>query len=105
MIVYRGPQLVQFVNAYPNRRLAGSVVSARQASQVATSGEINANSPVSARLSRIAKPASPTGGISATTVSWIQASGGASDTIASTNRSTSGAGPSASATSPADELS
>src|ERR1035441_10859845 len=50
MMVYRGPQLVQLVKAYPYRRLRGSVQSARHAAQVAMSGETSANLPVSATL-------------------------------------------------------
>src|SRR5450759_914993 len=43
MMVYRGPQLVQLVKAYPNRRLRGSVQSARHWAHVAMCGEISAN--------------------------------------------------------------
>src|ERR1019366_7754288 len=66
MMVYRGPQLVQLVKAYPYRRLCASAMSVRQASQVAMSGETNANLPVSATLGRMRNSRSPAGGTEVT---------------------------------------
>ena len=59
MMVYRGPQLVQLVKAYPYRRLPGSVQSARHSAHVAMSGETSANLPVSATLGRMRNSRSP----------------------------------------------
>ena len=66
MIDHRGPQLVQLVNGYRQRRWAGSWISARQSSQVARSAGMVGRGAAAARLARIANPAAglrpPAGG-------------------------------------------
>src|SRR3954454_24098067 len=103
-MVYRGPQSVQFVNAYPNRRFVGSQISRRHAPHVAMSGDTSANSPGVSTLSRRTNEASPSVATSATSTVPTRASGGASSAIAATNRSTAALSPSTSATNPAAEL-
>src|ERR1035441_43846 len=104
MMVYRGPQLVQLVKAYPNRRLPGSVQSARHAAQVAMSGEISANLPVSATLGRMRNSRSPVGGREVTARSWIQASGGCSVPNASRKAAIAAGAPSTSAIRPEESF-
>jgi hypothetical protein len=50
MIVYRGPQSVQVMKGWPWRRLEGSRISIRQASQVAMSAGTKVRGPSAAAL-------------------------------------------------------
>ncbi len=53
-MVKRGPQLVQFVNAYSKRRFAGSRSSRKQSGHVATSGATSVKPPAPCSLVAIA---------------------------------------------------
>src|SRR6266487_1212985 len=103
-MVNRGPQLVQLMNGYPNRRSAGSASSARQSSQVALSAETSARRRPVWSLAAIANPAAPVGTIAAAVTRSTRASGGACVSSSPRNCSTHAAAPSTSAKTPSTSL-
>lgn len=101
-IVKRGPQWVQFVNGYRNRRACGSSTSAAHAAHCAASGITVAAGAASPRVdSRIANPGD--GGsstIAPRTISSIRASGGRPAASAARNRSRAAASPPSASSTP-----
>src|ERR1035438_4077905 len=61
-MVNLGPQFVQLMNGYPNRRSSGSASSARQSAQVALSAETSARRRPDRSLATIENPVAPPGG-------------------------------------------
>jgi hypothetical protein len=104
-MVNRGPQLVQLMNGYSWRRLAGSLSSARQSAQVAVSAEIRVRrSPVWLSLAAMTKDAERTGRRALVVTRSILASGGASPSSRPRNSATAACGPSTSANTPSRSL-
>ncbi len=99
-MVNRGPQLVQLMNGYPKRRSAGSVSSRRQSAHMALSAATGVFRWPPGPLGEIEKEAVPSGGMFLVATRSILASGGASRSSATRNRSTSGGAPSTSANTP-----
>src|SRR6266567_8070429 len=90
VIEYRGPQFVQFVNAYPKRRSEGDRTSSRHCAHVATSGDVSVKLPASGRLSTIVNDVYPASASSAAIVQpSIREIGGASDWTAAAKRAAS----------------
>ena len=111
-MVNLGPQLVQLMNGYPNRRSAGSVSSRRQSAQVAVSADTRVR-----RRRRPARPPRPGGSLAAmakdadrlgvmalVVTRSILASGGASRSSRRRNSLTAAAGPSTSTNTPSRSL-
>src|ERR1017187_7039020 len=104
MIVNRGPQFVQLMNGYPNRRSPGSASSARQSAQVALSAETRARRRPVGSLGAIENPAAPFGVMGCAVTRSTRASGGASRSIRTRNFRTDSAAPSTSAKTPSTSL-
>ena len=100
----RGPQFVQLMNGYPNRRSPGSASSARQSAQVALSAETRARRRPAGSLGAIANPVAPLGVMACAVTRSTRASGGASRSTRSRNFLTDSAGPSTSAKTPSTSL-
>ena len=77
-MVKRGPQLVQLMNGYPNRRSAGSQSSRRQSAQVAVSADTRVRRGPADWLAAMAKDADRCGVTALVVTRSILASGGAS---------------------------
>ena len=118
-MVNLGPQLVQLMNGYPNRRSAGSMSSRRQSAQVAVSGDTRvrrrpADPPGPAgpfesaapagSLAAMAKDADRLGVMALVVTRSILASGGASRSSRRRNSLTAAAGPSTSTNTPSMSL-
>src|SRR5262249_60176439 len=100
MMVSRGPQLVQLRKGYRYRRSPGSNNSARQSSQVATSGEMKISPAESASLGSIRKEASPRGGRLDQCTASIRARGGGWVVSSARKRASVGGAPSVSESTP-----
>src|SRR5271165_7482851 len=126
-MVNLGPQLVQLMNGYPNRRSAGSASSCRQSAQVAVSadtrvrrrpalpGPVGPSGPAglvgpvgpagpAGSLAAMAKDADRLGAIAFVVTRSILASGGASRSSRRRNSLTAATGPSTSTNTPSRSL-
>ena len=103
-MVKRGPQLVQFVNGYRYRRLAGSKISARQSAHVGRSGGIETRRPPISRLSTMTKSAAGSVGMGVQARSRIRAAGGAEPCSNPTKASSARGDPKASMVTPRESL-
>src|SRR5271165_3998106 len=126
-MVNLGPQLVQLMNGYPNRRSAGSASSRRQSAQVAVSadtrvrrrpalpGPVGPSGPAglvgpvgpagpAGSLAAMAKDADRLGAIAFVVTRSILASGGASRSSRRRNSLTAATGPSTSTNTPSRSL-
>ncbi len=99
MRVKRGPQFVQVTKGWRKRRFAGSVRSARQSSQIVTSGETNVRPGPCSDL-RMVNEVPPAAGSSSTATPATSASTGASGPTRSQKAATSASRPSTSTTTP-----
>ena len=112
-MVNLGPQLVQLMNGYPNRRSAGSMSSRRQSAQVAVSADTRVRrrladqpGPVfpGSSLAAMAKDADRRGVMALVVTRSILASGGASRSSRRRNSLTAATGPSTSTNTPSRSL-
>src|SRR6266700_4223711 len=105
-MVNRGPQLVQLMNGYPNRRSAGSESSRRQSAQVAVSADTRVRRGPAAGdwLAAMAKDADRRGGSALVVTRSILASGGASRSSRRRKSPTVAGGPSTSTNTPSRSL-
>ena len=105
-MVNRGPQLVQLMNGYPNRRSAGSASSRRQSAQVAVSADTRVRrSPAPGdSLAAMTKDADRRGVTALVVTRSILASGGASRSSRRRKSLTVAAGPSTSTNTPSRSL-
>ncbi len=103
-MVKRGPQLVQLMNGYPNRRSAGSQSSRRQSAQVAVSADTRVRRGPADWLAAMAKDADRCGVTALMVTRSILASGGASRSSRSRKSLTVAAGPSTSTNTPSRSL-
>ncbi len=101
MIVNRGPQFVQLMKGYRNRRSRGFINSRKQSSQILTSGEISAFAAARMLLALIRNTVSCCNSASRGAIPVIFASGGISFGSRSTNLSTASASPCTSMLTPA----
>src|SRR5271165_7626893 len=108
-MVNLGPQLVQLMYGYPNRRSAGSMSSRRQSAQVAVSADTRVRrcladqpGPVgpAGSLAAMAKDADRLGVMALVVTRSILASGGASRSSRRRNSLTAASGPSTSTNTP-----
>jgi len=88
-MVYLGPQLVQLIKGYSNRRSAGSCISLRQSGHTPTSGEIKADLVWVSRLLTILKSVRCKGCVSVDTMPEICDSSGFFSKISKINASKS----------------
>src|SRR5580704_12367948 len=112
-MVNLGPQLVQLMNGYLNRRSAGSMSSRRQSAQVAVSAETRVRrrpaappgpGGPAASLAAMAKDADRLGVMALVVTRSILASGGASRSSRRRNSLTAATGPSTSTNTPSRSL-
>src|SRR5208282_681539 len=106
-MVNLGPQLVQLMNGYPNRRSAGSESSRRQSAQVAVSADTRVRrrpAPPAGSLAAMAKDADRLGAMALVVTRSILASGGASRSSRRRNSLTAATGPSTSTNTPSRSL-
>src|SRR2546427_781631 len=103
-MVNLGPQLVQLMNGYPNRRSAGSESSRRQSAHVAVSADTRVLRDPADLLAAMANDADPLGVMALVVTRSILASGGASRSSRWRNSPTAAAGPSTSTNTPPTSL-
>src|ERR1700731_5356043 len=103
-MVNLGPQLVQLMNGYPNRRSAGSDSSRRQSAHVAVSADTSVRRGPADSLAAMAKDADPLGVRGLVVTRSILASGGASRSSSSRNSPTAAEDPSTSTNTPPTSL-
>jgi hypothetical protein len=94
MMVNGGPQLVQLVNGYRNRRSEGSASSRRQSAQVAVSAAISVRRWPPGSLATIPNDGTPMGGMGDTVIRSTRASGGPSRSGTERNSRTASGEPS-----------